>query len=131
MGSLHGAITVRFIVTNWSLKIHRIHICHGYVPIASVERLVATVTVTRAYSDCAIVENMDENYRSVSCSSSYRYLELLSGSSRYQRLVACILGYFLLPLNLLYSNSVLPGLRGFPHSHISVRVLPVGISVSH
>ena len=33
-------------------------------------------------------------------------------SSRYQRLVACIfkLGYFLLPLNLLYSNSVLSGL---------------------
>ena len=27
-------------------------------------------------------------------------------ASRYQRLVACILGYFLLPLNLLYSNSV-------------------------
>ena len=23
------------------------------------------------------------------------------------------------------------GLRGFPHSHVSVRVLPVGISVSH
>ena len=62
---------------------------------------------------------------------SYLYLELLSGSSRYQRLVACILGYFLLPLNLLYSNSVFSGLRGFPHSHVSVRVLPVGISVSH
>ena len=46
-------------------------------------------------------------------------------------LVACILGYFLLPLNLLYSNSVFSGLRGFPHSHVSVRVLPVGISVSH
>ena len=62
---------------------------------------------------------------------SYLYLELLSGPSRYQRLVACILGYFLLPLNLLYSNSVFSGLRGFPHSHVSVRVLPVGISVSH
>ena len=34
-------------------------------------------------------------------------------------------------LNLLYSNSVFSGLRGFPHSHVSVRVLPVGISVSH
>ena len=45
--------------------------------------------------------------------------------------MACILGYFLLPLNLLYSNSVFSGLRGFPHSHVSVRVLPVGISVSH
>ena len=61
---------------------------------------------------------------------SYLYLELLTGSSRYQRLVACILGYFLLPLNLLYSNSVFSELRGFPHSHVSVRVLPVGISVS-
>ena len=59
---------------------------------------------------------------------SYLYLELLSGSSGYQRLVACILGYFLLPLNLLYSNSVFSELRGFPHSHVSVRVLPVGIS---
>ena len=31
--------------------------------------------------------------------------------------MACILGYFLLPLNLLYSNSVFSGLRGsrFPH----------------
>ena len=70
MGSLHGAITVRFIVTNWSLKIHRMHICHGYVPIASVDSEarsgVATVTVTvtavtpgRAYSDsshgCAMI----------------------------------------------------------------------------
>ena len=66
-------------------------------------------------------------------SCSYLYLELLSGSSRYQRLVACILGYFHLPLNLLYSNSVFSGLRGFPHSqaHVSVRVLPVGSSVSH
>ena len=46
---------------------------------------------------------------SIVLSCSYLDLELLSGSSRYQRLVACILGYFLLPLNLpgLYSNSVL------------------------
>ena len=34
-------------------------------------------------------------------------------------------------INLLYSNSVFSELRGFPHSHVSVRVLPVGISVSH
>ena len=47
--------------------------------------------------------------------------------------MTCILGYFLLPPNLLYSNSVFSGWRGsrFPHSHVSVRVLPVGISVSH
>ena len=48
--------------------------------------------------------------------------------------VGCILGYLLLPpssFHLLYSNFVLSRLRGFPHSHVSVRVLPVGISVSH
>jgi len=51
-------------------------------------------------------------------SCSYLHLELFSGSSRYQRLVSCILGlgYFLLLLNLLYSklNSVLSKSAGCP-----------------
>ena len=64
----------------------------------------------------------------VSC-CSYLFEDTSGPANR--RLVACILGYFLLPLNLLYSNSVFSELRGFPHSRVSVRVLPVGISVSH
>jgi hypothetical protein len=42
--------------------------------------------------------------------------------------VACILGYFLLPLNLLYSNSVFSELRGFPHSHVSAASAPFKLS---